>query len=155
LARGGQVGLGLLLILLVSGGLRGGLACGASPGGVYAETFAVWMAVFLGLQFAVAYAAKELAVPQYRFPLICAAFFVSLLTLAWPVLRGVPWRQVREDIGWTLGRRPALEPFIGFACYAMTLPLLGIGLVITLLLMRYLGTVPDAGGGDNFDPAKL
>jgi membrane protease YdiL (CAAX protease family) len=155
LALAGLVGLGLLFIFLVSGQLRGGLACGVTPGGVYAETFAVWMALFLSLQLGAGYAAGHLAVPQYRFPLICETFFVSLLALAWPVLRGVPWRQVREDIGWTLGRRPVLEPFIGFACYAMTLPLLGVGLVITLLLMRYLGTVPDAGGGDNFDPAKL
>jgi hypothetical protein len=50
------------------------------------------------------------------------------------VLRGVPWRQVREEIGWTAGRQPALEPLIGVGTYAAALPLLFIGLLITLAL---------------------
>jgi membrane protease YdiL (CAAX protease family) len=76
------------------------------------------------------------------------AMFLSLLALLWPVLRGIPWRQVREDIGWTLGRRPALEPLIGVGCYIMALPLAAVGLMITLILML-LQQGPAAAGVDN------
>jgi membrane protease YdiL (CAAX protease family) len=58
---------------------------------------------------------------------------LSLVALGWPVLRGVSWGQVREDVGLTWGR-PAVEPLYGVACYAMALPLLAIGMVLTLLL---------------------
>jgi membrane protease YdiL (CAAX protease family) len=59
----------------------------------------------------------------------------SLTALAWPVLRGVPWRQVRQDIGLTLGRSPALEPLFGVATYAMAVPLAAVGFVLCVLLM--------------------
>jgi membrane protease YdiL (CAAX protease family) len=68
--------------------------------------------------------------------LLGVAELLSLSALAWPVVRGVPWRQVRQDIGLTWGRQPALEPMVGVACYAMTIPLLAAGLALTLLLLR-------------------
>jgi hypothetical protein len=49
----GIVGLVALFIVLFLGQLRGGLRCGSTPAGVYAETFALWLLVFLGLSFAV------------------------------------------------------------------------------------------------------
>ena len=58
--------------------------------------------------------------------------------LAWPVLRGVPWSQVRADIGWTSGRTrggPWLEILYAPLCYAMTLPLLAVGVLLTFLLL--------------------
>jgi membrane protease YdiL (CAAX protease family) len=63
------------------------------------------------------------------------AFFLSLIALAWPSIRGVPWRQVRQDIGWTTGRQPPLEPLAGVAGYCMALPLLVVGVTLTLVLM--------------------
>jgi membrane protease YdiL (CAAX protease family) len=69
--------------------------------------------------------------------------------LAWPVLRGLHWRQVREDIGWTLGRRPAAEPVIGVGCYVLNYPLMVAGLIAVFVLMaaqQYL-----QGGGPGKD----
>jgi membrane protease YdiL (CAAX protease family) len=62
------------------------------------------------------------------------AALVSLVALGWPVLRGVPWRQVREDLGLNFGRRPSAEPACGLACYLMSLPIVGVGLLATMLL---------------------
>ena len=42
----GFCGLILITILLFLGKLRGGLTCGASPAGVYIETFALWILTF-------------------------------------------------------------------------------------------------------------
>ena len=72
----------------------------------------------------------------------------------WPVLRGLPWRQVREDIGWTLGRNPGVEPAIGLGCYIMALPIVAVGFLLTWLLfvmqsdvlgLNWLGEVPLGG----------
>jgi len=82
--------------------------------------------------------------------LVVAGFPVSLVALAWPVLRGTPWRDVRQDIGLTLGERPWLEPLVGLGGYLVTLPLLAAGLVITLGLMMLQQIM--AGEAETFAP---
>lgn len=144
----GLVGLILLIALLVLwavGYLRGGLQCGSRPGGVYAETFALYMLLFLGL----GYAASLLRWTQGRLLLSGLAALGSLAALGWPVLRGIPWRQVRQDIGWKRGRRPWLEPILGVAGYAMALPMLIVGIFLMLgltALRNRLGYGPDPFG---------
>jgi membrane protease YdiL (CAAX protease family) len=105
-------------------------------GGFYAETFAVWMLLYIGLSYTLA----MLPVQQNRLLLAGFAMLTSLTALAWPVARGVPWRQVREDVGLNLGPlkpgRPRwLEPFAGLGCYATALPLLFAGVLAMLALM--------------------
>jgi membrane protease YdiL (CAAX protease family) len=119
------------LALLVNGRLHSGLAERIPHGGIYAETFALWMVVFTGLSIL----AGQLPVPEARFLPLAGGMLLSLSVLAWPVLRGVPWHQVRRDIGLTAGRRPALEPVIGLGGYAMTLPLLVVGVLVMLVLL--------------------
>src|SRR5205814_93908 len=75
----------------------------------------------------------------------------SLAALGWPVLRGIRWAQVCVDIGWTRGRNPLLEPLVGVACYAMSLPVLVVGLILTLVLVSLQHAV-GAGLGDQAVP---
>jgi membrane protease YdiL (CAAX protease family) len=127
----GFVLLVVLLVLLAVGRLRlRGLTTGTRHGGVYAETFALYLLAFIGLSYGLSY------VPAGDFRLLLggAAALGSLAVLAWPVLRGVPWRQVRQEIGWTAGRRPALEPLLGVGTYLAALPLVVVGFLITLAL---------------------
>lgn len=131
----GSVGLVVTGVLTLLGKVRSGLVAGAGPHAIYAETFAIWMFVFFGLQVAAGLVATAPGMHAHQFAIVAVAFFVSLGVLLWPVLRGIPWRQIRTDIGWTLGRRPALEPAFGVAGYAMTLPLLVVGLVFVIVLM--------------------
>jgi membrane protease YdiL (CAAX protease family) len=58
---------------------------------------------------------------------------------------------VRKDIGWTFGRQPLLEPIAGLAGYLMALPLLAIGVGITLLLIMLQDALK--GEGSTFGPA--
>jgi membrane protease YdiL (CAAX protease family) len=146
----GLAGLILMLILFFLGVLRGGLQ-GGSPGGlIYAETFALWMLLFTGLNVALVFLPEGMP----RLPASGGVMLLSLVILAWPVMRGITWRQVRTDIGWTAGRRPLLEPLLGFGCYGMALPLLAIGVVMMLGLLALQnmasGTAP---GTDNFGPS--
>jgi len=130
---GGLAGLIVMLVLAFLGRLAGGVKRSGAHHGIYAETFAVWFLLFFALQFTVGMIPGLSA--EGGLLAILFAFFGSLLALAWPVARGIEWRQVRRDIGWTTGRAPWLEPFTGLACYAMTLPILAIGVTITFVFM--------------------
>ncbi|MHC5002135.1 MAG: lysostaphin resistance A-like protein [Planctomycetota bacterium] len=145
----GFVGLLILLVLALVRRLPGGLCPSPVAHGVYAETFAIWMVLFIGLQVLSAVVAGLLGIG----PMVpgLAAFFLSLLSLAWPVIRGVPWAQVRRDVGLTLGRQPALEPVIGVGGYLMGLPILALGILGTLLLLLIQGLI--AGPAPTFGPS--
>lgn len=126
-------GLGLLAfgVAAILGSLRIGLREGSGSGGVYAETFALWMFCFMGAQIAAEFWPWKDSI----FLLNLAVFFGSLLVLIWPVVRGVPWSQVCADIGLTRGRAGLAEPVLGIPAYAMMLPMLAVGFAITLVLL--------------------
>jgi membrane protease YdiL (CAAX protease family) len=132
------------LVLLFAGRLRSGITGPFLYGGVYAEAFAVWMVLFVGLSFA----AARVNLPGKELLVHAAVDLLSLLAaLAWPLLRGVPWGQMRRDVGLTLGRSPALEPLLGVACYAMAIPLLVGGALLTFELIR-LQNLMSGGRGE-------
>ncbi|MEE2972530.1 MAG: type II CAAX endopeptidase family protein, partial [Planctomycetota bacterium] len=124
----GFVGLVVLLVFALTGRLADRIRP-TSHHGVYAETFAIWLPSLLLLQFVVALVAP----PSLVVLASAVAFFASLLVLAWPVVRGVPWRTVRADIGLPAVRFRDVP--LGIAGYAMSLPLLAVGLLLTLLLI--------------------
>jgi len=104
----------------------------AHPGhGVYIETFAIWLFVFFGLQILAGLSGIEPALLMATL-----AFFLSLVVLAWPVIRGRSWRMVRQEIGLSgSGGVPGVEPlFGGLATWSMALPLMGVGLLMTIVL---------------------
>jgi membrane protease YdiL (CAAX protease family) len=129
----GFIGLAILLILALLGRVPGGIGRSEVDPGVYIETFAIWMLLLLAFQIPAGLAAA--AVPKLGLGLTVLAFFLSLLALAWPLWRGVPWAQVRQDIGWTTGRTPWLEPVVGLGGYLMALPMLAAGVAGTLVLL--------------------
>jgi membrane protease YdiL (CAAX protease family) len=145
----GLIGLVILGVRLLSGRLQGGLDPGTGNGGIYAETFAVWMFLFLALSVIREWVAKDAG--------FLGAGLVSLLSLgalAWPLLRGVSEAQLRHDIGWTTGRNLFSEVFLGPASYAMTLPFMLAGLILTMILLivqSVLAGVPP----DSFTPVSL
>jgi membrane protease YdiL (CAAX protease family) len=133
---GGAVGFILLILFFVLWRqMRSRFHAGSPFGGIYAETFSVWMVLFIGLNIGGAFLLRLLP-PYLPDELLSGiAALLSLSALAWPVLRGASWRQVRRDIGWTAGDKPALEPFCGVLCYLAFLPvvlLMLLGLVIFL-----------------------
>jgi membrane protease YdiL (CAAX protease family) len=145
----GLAGLIVMLVLAFTGRLRSGVERGRGHHGAYAETFAIWLFAFVILQIAAGIVA--LAIPD--FTMLCAfvAFMLSLVCLAWPVIRGIPWSDVRADIGLTAGRSPVGEPFLGLASYLMTLPILGAGVIVTYIFL-IIDTMT-AEAGPTFAPA--
>jgi membrane protease YdiL (CAAX protease family) len=129
---GGFVGLIVVVVLALIGRIRGGLERSGGHHGVYAETFALWLGAFLLIQVAIGLVPLG---PEAQLGAVVVGFFASLVILAWPVVRGIPWTTVRHDIGWTLGRKPVLEPVLGVAGYAMGLTLLAVGVILTFGLL--------------------
>jgi len=143
----GAIGFSLLVLFAVLWRhMRARLTVGSPYGGLYAESFALWLILYVGLS-------KALALLPAGVPLGLEAGIPGVLSLAaavaWPVLRGAPWRQVRRDIGWWAGDRPALEPFYGVVCYLAALPLVILGAVFLAVVMRLR---QQWGGHDLFGP---
>jgi membrane protease YdiL (CAAX protease family) len=151
----GFAGLAFLITLIVLSfldRLRSGLAPTSAHHGIYAETFAVYMLLFLGLSVGTRYAINWLSLEQGRLTLSGLAALGSLTALVWPVLRGIPWQQVQLDIGWHFDRLPGLELILGPGCYAMSLPMLVVGAMLYLTLTKlrdWLGFGPE-----EFGPSK-
>lgn len=146
-ALAGLIGLVVFIIFAFKGKIRHGFQTSGSRGGLYAETFALWVLFFFGSQYLIGLALEaDMLASELSTPLVLLLFFLSLIIMAWPVVRGVSFQQVRQDIGWTTGRGVFRELFgVGFAGYAMALPILGVGVGLTLILLmiqEYL--LPDA-----------
>jgi membrane protease YdiL (CAAX protease family) len=145
----GLAGLITFLVLVIKGYVRSRFECGVTRGGVYAETFALWLVLFTATPLLGPLLPREAP----RLLLSGAAALLSLAALVWPVLRGIPWRQVRADIGLNAGSRPAVEPWCGLAAYGITLPLLAVGLLLTFVL-TLLERALTGGGGNDFAPVS-
>ncbi|MDP7070551.1 MAG: type II CAAX endopeptidase family protein [Phycisphaerales bacterium] len=148
----GVAGLVLLVIYVVraaQGLIPRAMAAARPWDGVYAETFAVWLILFQVLLLLSDVLDGGLPTDLQMAPAV-VAFFLSLGALAWPVVRGIPWEDVRRDIGWTRGRGLRREIGCGIMGYAMAIPIVAVGLVITLVLILLFA--PDAGAGSAAHP---
>jgi membrane protease YdiL (CAAX protease family) len=141
----GVIGFAGMVIFLVMAWLRlieWRIHVGIPHGGVYAETFALWLVGYFGLTLLAGLALTEV-------PLLLragATMLASLIVLLWPILRGIPWRQVREDIGLVCERNPFVEIGAGVWCYIINLPLVGLGVAMTIILMKLQMSWPTMEG---------
>ncbi len=152
---GGFVGIIAFIAAAFFGKVRSGIEAGAIHGGVYAETFAVWMLIFLGLSFVASFVLRPDGIQQMLW-INLGAFFSSLAALVWPVFRGVTIRRMRQDLGLTFGSG-VTEFLWGGVCYVCTVPLLLAGVVLMLILMSIVGFISaEAGiaGADEFSSAS-
>lgn len=127
-----------------STGLRLGLR--GNPAGVYAETFALWLVGFTLLQLAVALLVPE----EWMFPALGAAFPASLLALRWPVVRGIPWDEVRRDVGLFAGSSPLAEVGCGVLSWCLNLPVMAAGMLASVVLVGLFS--PGGAEGGPLDP---
>ena len=138
----GFVALVVLLVLLFNGKLQRGFVPGSPHGGIYAETFALWLVLFVG------FTVLGALLPSSRSHLVQINLLqlLSLVALAWPVWRGVPWNQVRLDAGLYGGCGPVREAASGLVCYVAAVPLLLGGLIVMLVLMQLQKRLGGEGG---------
>lgn len=109
-------------------------------GGVYVETVACWLLLFLALNLVGgAWFGAEAVISVSLFSLVG-----SLAAFAWPLFRGVGWGQLRVDLGWTLGRGLVREMGAGIGCYAMAILLVILSMLLTAVLLSL--------GSDGIEP---
>ncbi len=147
--------LGLLFVGLVVLGGIGGIAALLSAstgrlkfrfplryhgGHIYAETFALWFLLFV--VFSTLSGIVDLG--RYKLFGAAAAFSASLIALVWPVLRGIPFEEVRRDIGWTRGSGWIREVCAGIVGYVCGFPILLAGLALFLMaaMLAGIGILP-------------
>jgi membrane protease YdiL (CAAX protease family) len=138
----GFVILVLFVVLWSFGHIREAVAANSGNGAIYAETFAWYMLLFLGLS----YLMRLLNVTDFLANMI--VMFGSLLAVAWPWLRGVSWETVREDIGLKGGW---IDVLAGVGTYLSALPLLVLGILTSLGMMLLYRAIT---GDDPFMPGK-
>lgn len=126
----GLIGLIVLIVFAFKGKVRDGLGEPVNYGGIYAETFAGWLVLFGGLSTVFPLVFPNLDLLEGT----GLGMTFSLAALLWPWLRGVSWSKIREDIGLTSGPRPGAEPFFGFVCYVLALPLVALGLLLIVFI---------------------
>jgi membrane protease YdiL (CAAX protease family) len=145
----GGILLFLAVVLVLSRQLRGGIRPGVGNGGIYAETFALYLVVFVALLVGLGYVSARLPPELTGWWVSLIPMGASLLVLGWPVLRGVSWPQVCRDIGWVKGRWSWLEPISGVTGYLATLPVVVLAFFVVLALMLLQKWL---GWGDPFTP---
>lgn len=145
----GFVGLVICIVRVFSGKMKSSMRPPVKPHGVYAEVFAWWLPVFV-VVMTLANIFSEMIAPNDLFISMLStivAFFCSLIVLFWARIRGLSWKQIRSDIGWNTGDGFVKEFMMGFVGYAMMLPILGVGILLTLFLFL----IQNLGSGES-DP---
>ena len=102
---------------------------------IYIQTFAIWLVGFFGSSIVIGALGLDETAHMLIQPIV---FFGSLLCLLYPLLRGVTFRQLRYDIGWTLDR-PVGDTIFAGVSYMATLPCLIPGIICIAILMAIAG----------------
>jgi len=112
---------------------------GTSPSGFYAETFAAWLAWFLALSIGARALQEAASDPAVRTGALFAVPVLSLAALGWPVLRGIPFARVREDLGLRLSGTPVRDVLAGIGCWVLGLPVLFLAGIATFTALAASG----------------
>jgi membrane protease YdiL (CAAX protease family) len=138
----------LAIVFLATGTLKAAYQQPTNPTGPYAETFAIFLLSFLGIQYLSGYL-LQLTGQDYTYALIWLMPLVAL----WPLFRGVPKKQWQHAIGWHKGKGIIREVFAGILGYLAGLPVVALGIGSTLLLMTIAPAINSALGLPDAPPS--
>ncbi len=138
------IGIGLFFMFLVKmfrGTLKHRMVDNSKYGPVYIETFAVWFLLFVGISFFVGSQIES----KVGLSVITLMMGLPLLALAWPVIRGVSLPELLDDVG-LKPCNPLKEMLAGIVAYLALLPLLSVGLILSVIVMAMLELFKSGGG---------
>jgi membrane protease YdiL (CAAX protease family) len=133
----GCVGLVVLLVMALTGRMCWRLGDSGGRGWVYAEAFAVWMGLFFAMQLVLDFTGSWIALPDSLalLPTLVIQGVCFAASLWWAVRRAGSLAVVCADVGLHRGRGLATEALVGALNYCMALPMLFVGLLLTMALM--------------------
>lgn len=123
---------------------------------VWLETVAVFVAGFLALKLVSAAVAAG-AGPDSKLPLWFALIgqWVLVLTIFWPIVRGMSFARWKDEIGWRAPRGVAREVGFGVLAYVAALPvyfaMAAVVVVLMLVAQRLFGGGPPPQGNRVLD----
>ena len=136
----GVLGLATGVVLFAVGVLRLAYVPPTTDRPVWLETFAVWIVAFVLL--GVVAAGLSLRVPLLATESM-AAGLTAAVALGWPAWRAQrSVADIRRTLGWHRGRGILIELACGVAGYVAGLPVLAVGLLLTLGLTKLAGAHP-------------
>lgn len=120
------------IVLLSMRKIKSGLGPVEPGGSVFLETFALFSGGFLLLVFGVDLLAGVVQDETWLIVIQILAQWLLLACPLWPLLRGMRWNAYRRAIGWHSGKGVFKEIGCGVVGYLAGLPLLLLGLGITI-----------------------
>jgi membrane protease YdiL (CAAX protease family) len=98
---------------------------------VLLETFALWLAAFTAMGLLIRASSHHAGAAVGEAIGLVLSFAVAL----WPLRRGWSWPQLRGAMGWHSGEGAAKEIACGLIGYIAGLPVMAVGMLISLLLI--------------------
>lgn len=127
------------IVLIATGRIKRAYHPPAPGGSVFLEAFAVFLVLFIFTMIVTPI--LELVIG----PSADLLRWVCLAAPFWPVLRGAPMANVKAAIGWHKGKGFVREVLAGVFGYIALLPIMGLGIAITLYLTYTYGS-PEGDG---------
>ena len=117
------------------------------PGGsVFLEAYALFSGGFLLLMLALKPLSKVVQDETWMTVIQVCAQWMLLASPLWPLIRGMGWHRYTQAIGWHRGKGVFREIGAGIAGYLAGLPLLALGIGITLGLVAVVTVFRAAAG---------
>ncbi|MFK7768845.1 MAG: lysostaphin resistance A-like protein [Mariniblastus sp.] len=113
----------LFAILIGTGRLKSNFLNRKYNHNIYIETFAIWMGLFFGSSIFLSIFGGNFIDEKSSLMIQPFIFFGSLVVLCWPIVRGISFKQMREDIGWT-AEKPLTNLTASVPAYLAILPYL-------------------------------
>ena len=125
--------------------LRSGFYTRQYDHNIYIETFAIWMGLFFGSSIGLSILNSMFNFMDDKISLMIQpfVFFGSLVALVWPIVRGISFKQMRKDIGWT-SEKPAMNLAASVPAYLATIPYLLPCVVFVVVMMSIIAGSQDA-----------
>lgn len=114
--------------------------------GLFLETVAVFLAGFLGLKVVHEVAALAIGPRSWMIWSSLGGQWLLLITIFWPVARGLSWDQWKTLMGWRAPRGVAREIGAGFCAYLAALPIYFAMAIIVVILMLIVEAIRAASG---------
>ena len=134
----GLSGLTLLVVLgclSFLGTIRSGIAPMPRVQSILGETFVAWMLLLLAVRVAAAWIAGGSGDPGVgELTLSLAVTFASLFALAWPIVRGMRWGELREAAGLEWNGGALRLCWMSASSYLCALPCMAAGIGVGLAL---------------------
>ena len=134
---GGLVLLIIAIVLYIKGRLHGSVMIPENSGSSLLESFAVYL-----VGWGVLPALIVMIAPDIRIAAILLGVAAVIISLMWPRLRGMAWKDYRPALGWNLGKGFFREVGSGIVGFITGLPLLAAAIVVVVIMIRHTGASP-------------